>query len=324
MIKFIATKIFRFFYRLLTKIIYFIIPVLSKIFTILKLNSRIVNQLNKLRYESHKMDDHRDLISKLLIEEKLIALDVGAQGGFFDAGMFAKKYNSFFKPIVVEPILSEAEKLNKRNYNVISKGFWSTNCKKKLYILGKRSGSSSMYKPSRENYDLYNVKKKDFSNFDITNEIDVECTTVGESLNALNIKNLEFLKIDTQGSELEILKGLGAYRPLMMKVEVQVMPMYEGVPNWGKLINYLYELNYITCEWQEIGAHVTKSPVEMDMIFIPNYLNELGKKFILSNENKFISMMLIFGQIKLLQVISKKLNFSIDSKLQKINDRFFN
>ena len=103
MIKFIATKIFRFFYRLLTKIIYFIIPVLSKIFTILKLNSRIVNQLNKLRYESHKMDDHRDLISKLLIEEKLIALDVGAQGGFFDAGMFAKKYNSFFKPIVVEP-----------------------------------------------------------------------------------------------------------------------------------------------------------------------------------------------------------------------------
>ena len=49
------------------------------------------------------------------------------------------------------------------------------------------------------------------------------------------------LKIDTQGSELEILKGLGEYFPLMMKVEVQIISMYENVPNWGDLINHLYD-----------------------------------------------------------------------------------
>ena len=323
MIKLIILKVTRFFYRLLSKIIYFLIPIISKNLITLKLNSRIVNQLNRLRYESHKTDDHSNLISRLLVDNKLVALDVGAQGGFFEANIFSKKYNGFFDPIVVEPLSNEAEKLSKKNYKVIRKGLWSANCKKKLYVLGKRSGSSSMYKPSKDNYDLYSFKKEDFSLFDITNEMDVECTTADDSLNKLNIKHLDFLKIDTQGAELEILKGLGEYRPLMMKVEAQVVPMYENVPNWGELMNYLYKINYMTCEWVEIGPHLTRSPVEVDMIFIPNYLNDLGKKLILSREKEFISLMLIFGHIKLLQIISKKLNFSTNLELQKIKDKFF-
>ena len=323
MIKLIILKVTRFFYRILSKIIYLLIPIISKILIVLRLNSRIINQLNKLRYESHKTDDHSNLISKLLVDNKLIALDVGAQGGFFESNIFAKKYNNFFDPIMVEPLSNEAEKLSKKNYKVVTKGLWSTSCTKKLYVLGKRLGSSSMYKPNKDNYDLYNFKKKDFSLFDITNEIEVECTTANESLNKLNIKHLDFLKIDTQGSELEILKGLGEYRPLIIKVETQVVPMYEDVPNWSELMNYLYKINYMTSEWVEIGSHLTRSPVEMDMIFIPNYLNDLGKKLILSREKAFVSLMLIFGHIKLLQTISEKLNFSTNLELQKTKDKFF-
>tara|TARA_B100002003_G_C14124429_1_gene540821 strand:- start:223 stop:1173 length:951 start_codon:yes stop_codon:yes gene_type:complete len=313
----------RFFYRLLSKIIFFCIPFISRIFIILRVNSRIINQLNKLRYNSHKIDDNTNFISRLLGNNKLIALDVGAQGGFFNVNIFHERYNNFFTPIVVEPLEDEAEKLIKQNYKVISKGLWSENCKKKLYFLGKRSGSSSMFKPSKDGYDLYNFKKKDFTSFDVSKEIDVECTTIKDSLNELNVTHLDFLKIDTQGSELEILKGLGGYRPLMMKIEVQVVSMYENVPNWSELMNHLYKLNYMTCEWTEIGPHLTRSSVEMDMIFIPNYLSDLGRKIILSKEKEFISLMLIFGQIKLLQVISEKLNFSSNLELQKLKDKFF-
>ena len=317
------STIIRFLCRLLSKIIYFCIPIISKILIALKLHSRIINQLNKLRSESHKVDDHSNFILKLLGNNKLVALDVGAQGGFFNNSIFHKKYDNFFAPIVVEPLASEAEKLIQQNYKVISKGFWSSNCKKKLYVLGKRPGSSSMYKPNKNTFDLYGFKKKNFSLFDISEEIDIECTTAKESLNKLDIKNLDFLKIDTQGSELEILKGLGEYLPLMMKIEVQVIPMYENVPSWSELIHHLYKINYMTCEWIEIGSHSTRSPVEVDMIFIPNYLTDAGKKLILSREKEFVSLMLIFGHIKLLQIISTKLNFSLNFDLQKLKDKFF-
>ena len=300
-----------------------IILVISKVLTVLRLRARTVNQLNKLRSESHKIDDYRRTISQLIGNERLIALDVGAQGGFFNANIFSKNYNIFFDPIVVEPIPDEAKKLEKYKYKVISNALWSTNCKKKLYILGRRPGSSSMYKPNKKVLNLYGFKKKDFQLFDVTEEIEVNCTTITESLKKFKIKNLDFLKVDTQGSELEILKGLGEYLPLVMKIEAQIIPMYEGVPNWSELINYLYSINYITCEWIEIGKHLTRTPAEMDMIFIPNYLTESGKKIILSREKEFISLMVIFGQIKLLQAISETLNFSKNAELQKLKDKFF-
>jgi len=300
-----------------------IVQIISKILIALKKHSKIVNQFKKLRSESHKDDDHSNLVSKLLGNKKLLALDVGAQGGFFNESLFSKKYDIFFEPIVVEPIPDEAKKLENKNYKVISKGLWSENCRKKLYILGKRPGSSSMYKPNPNTYSLYDFKEKNFHLFDCTEEIDIECTTIKESLKKFNLKNLDFLKIDTQGSELEILKGLGENFPLMMKIEVQIIPMYEKVPNWSELINYLYKINYMVSEWIEIGKHVTRTPAEMDMIFIPNHLTEFGKKIIISRQKEFTSLMLIFGHIKLLQNISSKLGFSNNSEIQKLEDKFF-
>ena len=323
MIKYILSKIIRFFYRLFSKLIYFLIPIISRLLIKLRLHFRIINQFNKLRSESHKIDSHENIISSLLDKKKLVALDVGAQGGFLNGSIFPSKYNTFFSPVVVEPIPSEAKKLKDKNYKVISQGLWSENCKKKLYILGKRPGSSSLHKPDKNAFDLYGFKEKDFSLFDVTDEIDINCTTVNESLNKLEIKQLDFLKIDTQGSELEILRGLGNYLPLIIKIEVQIIPMYKNIPNWTELVNYLYKMNYMTCEWIEIGKHLTRTPAEMDMIFIPNYLTENGKKIILSRINEFVSLMLIFGHIKLLQNISKKLSFSINPQLLKIKDKFF-
>ena len=320
--KLVFCKVIKFFYRLVCKIIYLCVPFISKILVTFRLRSRIINQLNKLRLESHLNQNYINLITKLLSHDKLVALDVGAQGGF-NGNIFSKKYNIFFTPILVEPIKDEAQKLIEQNYKVISKGLWSSKCTKKLYIMEKRPGSSSMFKPNKDTFNLYNFKKNNYQLFEVSKTVDVECITAEESLSGLGIKNLDFLKIDTQGAELEILKGLGNYFPLLMKIEAQIIPMYENIPNWGELINYMNSLNYMICEWSEIGNHATRSPAEMDIIFIPNYLSDFGKKLILSRESEFICLMLIFGQIKLLQIISEKLNFSTNSRIQKLQDKFF-
>jgi len=254
----------------------------------------------------------------------LIALDVGAQGGFNSDSnhIFLKKYEKFFNPIMVEPIPSEAEKLKKK-YTVIEKGLWSTNCIKKLYVTSKAPGGTSMYKPWKEGFDLYNPYDNYFRLYDITDEIDVECTTIKDSLDNLNIKELDYLKIDTQGAEYEILKGIGNYFPLLMKIEVQIFTLYKDMPNWTEILNYIYKLDYMLCSWKKIGAHMTQSPIEMDMYFVPNFLTEKGKKLILSRENEFAFLMLIFGQVRLLQTISKKLEFKLNSNISKIRDKFF-
>ena len=59
-----------------------------------------------------------------------------------------------------------------------------------------------------------------------TSTEEIECDTIENSLKELNIKNLDYLKIDTQGSELQILKGLGTYRPSIIKLEAHIFSMY--------------------------------------------------------------------------------------------------
>ena len=68
----------------------------------------------------------------------------------------------------------------------------------------------------------------------------INCDTINNLLSELNLKNLDYLKIDTQGAELEILKGLGNYKPLLVKIEAHIFSMYKDVPSWHKLLNHLY------------------------------------------------------------------------------------
>ncbi len=299
-----------------------ILPIISKIFLRLKLNRRVINFLSDKSYRSNDQYNFTDLILNLLKNDKIIALDVGAQGGFNSDNFFSSKYNSFFEEILVEPIRSEAEKLKNKKF-IINKGLWSKEEKKKLYILENRLGSSSMYEPNVEFFDLHNLQKEEYNNYKITRSTEVECDTLTNQLIKLKINKLDYLKIDAQGAELEILKGLGEYRPLLIKVEAHFFSMYKNVPSWHKLNNLLYELNYNLIDLKGIGSHSSRIPAEADLIFIPNFNNKNGRKLIIDNKNKFISLMLIFGQLKLLQVIMNKFQINL-KEIEKLEDNYFN
>ena len=299
-----------------------ILPIIYKILIKLKLNRRVINFLSDKSYRSNDKHNFTSLISGLLKNEKIISLDVGAQGGFNSDEFFPSKYNYFFKEILIEPINSEAEKLENKKL-IINKGLWSKKEKKKLNILDNRLGSSSMYEPDEEFFDLHNLKKKDYDNYKVTRSIEVECDTLRNQLKELEINKLDYLKIDTQGAELEILKGIGEYRPLLIKTEAHFFSMYQNVPSWNKLVSFLYDLNYTLIDFKGIGNHSTRIPAEADMIFIPDFNNKIGKKLILENKDKFISLMLIFGQLKILQVILKRFQIELND-LEKLEDNYFN
>ena len=100
---FFFKKIFKFFHRTTCKIVDFLIPSLFKVFLFFKIQSRVIDILTKLRSNIHFNEDYKFLISKLL-KKKLVALDAGAQGGFFNTGLFHPRYNNYFSPILVEQI----------------------------------------------------------------------------------------------------------------------------------------------------------------------------------------------------------------------------
>ena len=299
-----------------------LLPAIFKILIKLKLNRRVINFLHEKSYNSNNKYNFTSLLEKFLEKNKIVALDVGAQGGFNSDTFFPKKYDHFFEEILIEPIDSEAKKIKNKKF-VINKGLWSEKIKKKLYILDNRLGSSSMYEPNINSFDLHNIQEKKYDDYKVTRSIEIECDTLANQLTDLNINNLDYLKIDTQGAEFEILKGLGNFRPLLIKIEAHFFSMYKNVPSWHKLINLLYELNYVLIDWKDIGDHNTRIPAEADMIFIPNFNNEVGKELIKQNKNKFISLMLIFGQLKLLQIIIKRFGIKND-ELAKIEDKYFN
>ena len=299
-----------------------LLPALFKILIKLKLNRRVINFLHEKSYNSNNKYNFTSLLEKFLEKNKIVALDVGAQGGFNSDTFFPKKYDHFFEEILIEPIDSEAKKIKNKKF-VINKGLWSEKIKKKLHILDNRLGSSSMYEPNINSFDLHNIQEKKYDDYKVTRSIEIECDTLANQLMSLNINNLDYLKIDTQGAEFEILKGLGNFRPLLIKIEAHFFSMYKNVPSWHKLINLLYELNYVLIDWKDIGDHNTRIPAEADMIFIPNFNNEVGKELIKQNKNKFISLMLIFGQLKLLQIIIKRFGIKND-EIAKIEDKYFN
>ena len=154
-----------------------------------------------------------------------------------------------------------------------------------------------MYQPNVKNFDLHNIRKDNYNDYDITRTVEINCDTISNLLSELNLKNLDYLKIDTQGAELEILKGLGNYKPLLVKIEAHIFSMYKDVPSLHKLLNHLYELNYVAIDLKGIGEHNSRVPAEMDIILIPNFNNDNGKDLIINSKEKFISLMLIFGQL---------------------------
>ena len=285
-----------------------------------KIRFLVLQKLKKNIVYSNFNKDYSKIINRLQINlEKLNALDVGSAGGFNSSGDFNSKYNQYFKSILIEPNSNEI-KLKKKYY----KALWSEKCFKKFYIL-KNKNASSFYEPDIENFKIAYKKNPQLVNeFKVTNVVEAECDTISNVLNEKNIIDLDYLTIITQGSELEILKGMQNYQPLLIKVQAFIFPLYKNLPNWTKLVDYLYSKNYILISSEDIGHQVTQEPFQKYMIFIPNFTNKSGISSILERENKFIFLLLIFGQIELLKIISKNLNFKFNNEIQKLKDSFFN
>jgi len=157
----------------------------------------------------------------------IIYVDIGASGGIH------KKWDRLrphLRTVAFEPDDRAFEALDKNEDDVIYINK-ALGAKRELGHLNltRARRCSSIFPPNRtliENFE-------DAERFDVTEETEVMLESLDDALSAEGVQVVDFLKIDTQGSGLDILKG--AKRILEesvvgVEIEVEFQPLYEDQP----------------------------------------------------------------------------------------------
>lgn len=143
----------------------------------------------------------KNILKKEITSEKPVLFDIGAHKGDYAEMLF----NEFPEAQIFafEPTF-EAHKILKRKLlgsrtQIFNIGLGSEKATQKIYSYTQNTGSShsSVFKE---------VFTKIYNNTAIT-EMDFSCTTIDDFCAEHNIKFIDFMKIDTEGSELNILRG---------------------------------------------------------------------------------------------------------------------
>ena len=257
---------------------------LNEVFVILKELKKNEEKNNSLKFYKK--------IDKILKHKPIVTLDIGASGGFNTEEVFNKKYNKYFKVNAIEPIKKEFDKIKSSNKSNL--GFWSEDKDLNLYITND-FGATSVFEPNLENFHFIYNDNQSLKNVEVKNIEKIKCIRIDNYCREVNIDNIDFIKIDTQGSEYEILSGLGKYRPLLIRAETQTISCYKNMSTFEKVIDLLDQYGYVALNFDQLDSSVLKMPIFVDIIFIPKFENYLNSAIIKNRKDKFVALLKIFS-----------------------------
>ncbi len=214
---------------------------------------------------------------------KLI-IDIGANVGQFYRE--CKTHFPFAKIYSIEASSDAYEKLKKININSYNLTLFS--CEKDVNFYTSKNIPSctgnSIFREKTSYYDEENV------------DVEIKrATTLDKSpiAKVLSEKIIDLIKIDTQGSELEIMKGgeLLIKRTRYLLIEVSIEKYNDGSPLALEIIRYLHGLGFLHVDVMGVGFHPeTGLPIQYDYLFrnsyyfknnnIFNYLEKIRKRII--------------------------------------------
>jgi FkbM family methyltransferase len=158
----------------------------------------------------------------------LVLVDVGSSGGVKSNWKLAEKY---LQVIGFEPEGEGFDNLAASNDSrtmYLNTGLYKERATLDFYVT-RENTDSSIFKPNRELIDKFPAAER----FDIVKTETIRTDTLDNQLRENRIENVDFIKVDTQGSELFILQGAANIleRSVFgLEIEVEFAPMYEGQP----------------------------------------------------------------------------------------------
>lgn len=208
----------------------------------------------------------------------IVIVDVGCRWGF------AERFTSYecldtFKVFGFDPDKEECSRLQAA-YAHLPTGFVScvpiglagSNGKRNLYLT-KEPGCSSLHPPIQFLADEYPA----LDCIKLQNVISTSVVTLDTWASDNNLSSIDYIKIDTQGSELEILKGGDRIieTTRCIDVEVEFNPIYQGQSLFAETDLYLRSKGFIL--WRlsnlvhySIGGKELRMPDKMSICFDTN------------------------------------------------------
>lgn len=186
-------------------------------------------------------------LKELFRKAEIKILDVGARGGpqpqWAALAPFAHLY-------LVEPDAEEAERLEAgfeaegqwRSVTIIREALGSKSGEAMLYVT-RYPGLSSLLEPDDDRVGIYfptsaDFKKESREAWEVGHKARVSLTTLDEAAVKYGFTDISLLKLDTQGTELDILRsGEEKALPsaLAVAVEGEFVPLYRGQPLFSEV-----------------------------------------------------------------------------------------
>jgi len=227
-------------------------------------------------------------------------VDIGARGGLLE---FLKPFESVLNTIFFEPDTEEFLKMQKLHadkraqiYNVAVSDSESTET---LYLTKKRGGSSLLH-PSGHMIGLMAQDGNGIDRFAVEKTLEIKTHRLDDVIKFSEIK-IDILKIDTQGSEYEILGALGEHRPFLICAECATTEIYKNQKSIFATGLLLENLGYFPLHLMD-GHLIPKTAATWrnstqlygDVIFVPDN-SENGKAIINRDVEKWFAALSMHG-----------------------------
>ena len=256
----------------------------------------LAQDLLRLEFHLALAEDHRRRVAALIGNGRVHYFDIGARRG---PPGYLRPYAQWMDFTLCEPEPKEAARLRAMGYTVVEQAIADVKGTATLHVT-RSPGSSSLLHPLGR---MRRFGTTDLSKVDILEEVAVETTTIDHVAKELGI-GFHFVKLDTQGSEPDIIKGMTACRPLLIATEVSFEQIYRDQATFYQFSSEIVSRGYLL--FQLHVPPVVRSPrtsrerslgipLHGDAFFMPNWNTALGRELICADVRAYAALMLIHG-----------------------------